>query len=61
MKGGATMKKITNKILSMTADLALETVLAAAGLASAAGTYQPEEPKNLKEFLKNTQVKDELN
>ncbi len=55
------MKKITNKILSMTADLALETVLAAAGLASAAGTYQPEEPKNLKEFLKNTQVKDELN
>ena len=56
------MKKITNKILSMTADLALETVLAAAGLASAAGTYQPEEPKNLKEFLaKNAQTKEEIN
>ncbi len=45
------MKKITNKILSMTADWALEAVLAAAGLASAAGTYQPEEPKNLQKFL----------
>ena len=46
------MKKITNKILSMTADWALEAVLAAAGLASAAGTYQLKEPKELKKVIK---------
>lgn len=43
------MKKFTNKILSSTADAALEALLAAAGLASVGGSYQPEEPENLSE------------
>ena len=53
MKGGITMKetkKISNKILSATADLALEAMIAASGLASAAGTYQPAEPEKLKKI-----------
>lgn len=50
MKGGRTMKKITNKVLSKTADLALEFAVASSGLASLAGTYQPKEPIGLKEW-----------
>lgn len=47
------MKKVTNKVLSMTADVALEALLAAAGLASVGGAYQPAEPKNLKKVAEN--------
>lgn len=38
-----------DRILSASADLALEALLAAAGLASIGGSYQPKEPKNLRE------------
>ncbi len=41
--------KFFDKILSASADLALEALLASAGLASIGGSYQPEEPKNLNE------------
>lgn len=34
-------------LLSASADLALKALLAASGLASMAGTYQPKEPDNL--------------
>lgn len=47
------MNNITDRILSMTADAALEALLAAAGLASAGGAYQAEEPENLYEVAKN--------
>lgn len=49
------MKKLTDKILSMSADAALEAIIAAAGLASIGGAYQPKEPagiENLKEKSK---------
>ena len=45
--GNIDMNSLANVILSTTADAALEALLASAGLASAAGTYQPEEPKDL--------------
>lgn len=45
-------KSITDKILSMTAETALEALLAAAGLASIGGTYQPKEPAGLQQMLK---------
>ncbi len=41
--------KLFDKILSASADLALEALLTAAGLASMGGSYQPEEPKDLHE------------
>ncbi|MBO5009047.1 MAG: cyclic lactone autoinducer peptide [Clostridia bacterium] len=41
------MESLANVILSTTADAALEALLASAGLASAGGAYQPEEPKDL--------------
>ncbi|MBQ7900552.1 MAG: cyclic lactone autoinducer peptide [Clostridia bacterium] len=47
------MKKLTDKILATTADAALEALLAAAGLASVGGAYQPAEPKNLKKVAAN--------
>lgn len=47
------MKKITDKLLSLTADIALEAMLAASGLASVAGTYQPKEPKELKKVAES--------
>lgn len=46
-------KKITDKLLSMTADVALETAIAAAGLPSAGGTYQHKEPVGLQEMVQN--------
>lgn len=50
MKGGVKMKKLTNKVLSATANFAMEVALTSAGLASVAGTYQPKEPIGLKEL-----------
>ncbi|MBR5270984.1 MAG: hypothetical protein IKV64_02240 [Clostridia bacterium] len=47
------MNNITDRILSMTADAALEALLAAAGLASVGGMFQEEEPANLYEVAKN--------
>lgn len=41
------MKKLINKLLAASADLALETLITAAGLASVGGIYQPIAPKNL--------------
>lgn len=46
------MNKILDKALSMTADAALEAALASLGLASHAGSYQPKEPKALKNYVK---------
>lgn len=46
------MKKMVKKMLTMTADAALEAALASLGYASHAGTYQPKEPMNLKKFKK---------
>lgn len=48
MRGGVIVKKIPRKILSFTADIALEVLLASAGLASIGGSYQPKDPPNLK-------------
>lgn len=45
------MNSLTNVILSTTADAALEALAAAAGLSSAGGVYQPEEPKDLEKVL----------
>lgn len=42
------MKKGTKRILSISADVALKTALAASGLASVGGLHQPKEPENLK-------------
>ena len=44
------MKKLTDKILSMSADAALEAILAASGLASIGGAYQPKEPAGIEKF-----------
>ena len=41
------MSTITDRILSMTADVVLEALIAAAGLASAGGMFQQKEPTNL--------------
>lgn len=51
MKGGKNMKKLINKLLAVSADLALETLVAAAGLASVGGIYQPKAPKNLQKVV----------
>lgn len=42
------------KVLSMTADAALEAALASLGLASYAGNYQPKTPEALEKYAKNT-------
>lgn len=55
------MKKLTNKLLSASADLALEALIAAAGLASAGGTYQPKAPKNLQKVAANRKAKSTVN
>lgn len=47
------MKKVVDKIMTMSADAALEAALASVGFASHAGTYQPEEPKMLKDLKKS--------
>ena len=40
-------KNFSKKMLSMTAEAALEAALASVGLASFGGTYQPKEPEML--------------
>ena len=50
------MKKILDKVMTMSADAALEAALAAVGFASHAGSYQPEEPETL-ENLKKSKLK----
>lgn len=45
------MKKGTKRILSISADIALKTALAASGLASVGGLHQPKEPANFKEVV----------
>ena len=40
-------KNFSKQIMSMTAEAALEAALAAVGLASYGGTYQPKEPEML--------------
>lgn len=45
------MKKMTDKVLTIAADLTLKAVAKASGKASMAGTYQPKEPKNIKNIL----------
>lgn len=47
------MNKIANKILSATADSALEAALASLGLASYGGAYQPKEPELLKKYAED--------
>lgn len=47
------MKNMIKKVLSMTADSALEAALASLGLASHAGSYQPEEPQELLEYAQD--------
>lgn len=42
--------KLSKKILSMTAEAALEAALASVGLASYGGSYQPKEPEMLKKY-----------
>lgn len=42
------MKKRLDKVLAITADIALKTASVASGLASAGGLHQAKEPGNLK-------------
>lgn len=51
------MKKLTDRILTSTADAALEALLIAAGLPSLGGAFQPEEPQNLKKVAENHKKK----
>lgn len=41
------MKKISDRILSLSANIALRSAVVAAGLASMGGLHQPKEPENL--------------
>ena len=41
------MKKFANRVLTATADAAIEALITAAGYPSFCGVYQPREPKNL--------------
>ena len=45
------MKKILDKVMTMSADAALEAALASVG--SHAGTYQPKEPETLENLKKS--------
>ena len=47
------MKKILDKVMTMSADAALEAALAAVGFASHAGSYQPEEPETVENVKKS--------
>lgn len=47
------MKKILDKVMTMSADAALEAALAAVGFVSHAGSYQPEEPETLENLKKS--------
>ena len=47
------MKKILDKVMTMSADAALEAASASVGFASHAGTYQPKEPETLKNLKKS--------
>ena len=47
------MKKILDKVMTMSADAALEAALASVGFASHAGSYQPEEPETLENLKKS--------
>ena len=47
------MKKILDKVMTITADATLEAALAAVGFASHAGTYQPKEPETLENLKKS--------
>lgn len=49
------MKKFADKVLSYTADSIIEALIAASGLASLGGTYQPKEPVGLKELIQKRQ------
>ena len=55
------MKKLSDKLLAATADAALEALIAAAGLASVGGTYQPKEPKNLQKVVAMRKEKSTVN
>ena len=46
-------KKILDKVMTMSADAALEAALASVGFASHAGTYQPKEPETLENLKKS--------
>jgi len=47
------MKKVMEKLLAMTSGLALMAVITSAGIPSIGGVYQPAEPANLNEVIKN--------
>lgn len=51
------MKKLANKILTSTADAALEAVIKAAGIPSLGGAYQAKEPKNLQQVAANRKMR----
>lgn len=55
------MKKLTDRLLTATADVALEALIAAAGFASMGGIYQPKETKNLKKVAANRKAKSTVN
>lgn len=44
------LKKVFDKVLSATADAALEAALVSVGLASYGGAYQPKEPELLRKY-----------
>ena len=50
------MKKLLNIGLALTAVLAMQAVLAAAGLASSGGVYQYKEPAEVADFRKRNGV-----
>ena len=47
------MKKILDKVMTMSADAALEAALASVGFASHARTYKPKEPETLENLKKS--------
>ena len=51
------MKKLANKILTSTADAALEALLKSAGVPSLCGLYQAKEPKNLQQVAANRKMR----
>ena len=51
-------KSLSKKIMSMTAEAALEAALASVGLASFGGTHQPKEPEMLIKYAeKHTKIR----
>lgn len=47
------MKKLMEKLLAMSAGVALMAVITAAGIPSMGGVHQPTEPANLNDVVKN--------